>query len=304
MDPKKLRYFVVTAAEGSLHRASTKLHIAQPALSRHIRSLEHEVGTSLFIRSAQGVTLSAAGEVLLADAKRLLPQIELAKETARRAGLGQFGVLRVGFTTVAAGMRFAISAFAAAARKNPDVDYRLSLITSEAQVDALQRGDIDVGLLYRRAPLPANMRYRDLRVDKHVVAVPSGHRLTRLRKVKLADLEGERLLFMSRSTWPATYNELMAACVRGGLSPNIVLELPGESEGMAMNLVAEGFVLAIFNRAMSIYPSPDGVTFLTVEDLNIALHLAVMWNSDRENAAIHGFVDLLIEHMNRTKCTN
>lgn len=298
MDLRKLRYFAVTAAEGSFHQASGKLHIAQPALSRQIRDLEAEIGGNLFVRSSQGVTLTPAGEILLADVQRLLPQIELAKETAKRAVMGQFGVLKIGLTTVVGGMRFAISAFAAARRLNPDVDYRLSLITSDNQVAALQRGDIDVGLLYRREPLAENMSYRDLRVDHYVLAVPSDHRLTRLEKVKLADLEGEKLLVMSRATRPITYDELMAACLKGGLSPNIALELHGEGEGITMNLVAEGLMLAFFNREMSIAPAPDGVTFLRIEDLDIKLTLAAMWCADRESGAAHDFIDLVVEHMN------
>lgn len=299
MDFKKLRYFSVTAAEGSFHRASALLHVAQPALSRQIRDLEEEIGTSLFLRSSKGVRLSPAGEVLLAEVERLLPQIDLARETARRAGMGQFGVLRVGFTTIVACMRFATSAFAAACERNQGVNYRLSIVPSDDQVAALQRGDIDVGLLYRRLPLPENMRYRDLRVDKYSILVPTGHRLTRLPRVTLADIQGEPILFMSRATRPATYDELMAACLKGGLSPNIAFELPGEGEGITMNLVAEGLAIAFFNRAMCIYAPPAGVTFLDVADLDIPLHLAAMWNAVRETGAIGEFVDLVIEHMNR-----
>ena len=146
-----------------------KLCIAQPALSRQMRDLEDEVGAKLFVRSSQGVTLSPAGEILLAEVERLLPQIELAKETARRAGQGQFGVLRIGLTTAVAEMRFAISAIAEAGRQTPDVDYRLSVVTSDHQVPALERGDLDLGLHYRRMPLPANMKYRDLLVDTYVL---------------------------------------------------------------------------------------------------------------------------------------
>lgn len=297
MDLKKLRYFAVTAAEGSFHRASAKLHIAQPALSRQIRDLEDEIGASLFVRSSQGVTLSPAGEVLLVEVQRLLPQIELAKDTAKRAAMGQFGVLRIGLTTVVAELRFAISAVAEAGRRNPGVDYRLSVVTSDHQLPALQRGDLDVGLLYRRAPLPANMRYRDLRIDHYVLAVPEGHRLTRLRKVKLIDLDDEKLIFVSRATRPVTYDELMTACLKGGLSPRIFLELEGE--GIMLNMVAEGMALGFFNCSMSARHPTEGVTFLTIADLDIPLKLAAMWSTDRESKAIDDFVDLVIEHMNR-----
>lgn len=299
MDLKKLRNFAVTAAEGSFHRGAAKLHIAQPALSRQIRDLEQDIGTELFVRSSQGVTLSPAGKVLLAEVDRLLPQIELAKDMAMRAGMGQFGVLRIGLSSAAARMRFLISAFAAAGRRNPDVTYQLRLVTSDDQLAAMRRDDIDVGLLYRRGPLPANVRYRDLRVDRYVLVVPDGHRLTKLRKVRLADLEDEKFIFMARSTRPITYDELMTACLKGGLSPQIGLELHGESEGITMNLVAEGLMLAFYNSAMSARCSADGVTFLTVEDLDINLNLAAMWTTERESNAVHDFVDLVVEHMER-----
>lgn len=301
MDFKKLRYFAVTAAEGSFHRASVKLNIAQPALSRQIRDLEEEIGTNLFVRSSRGVSLSPTGAVLHAEVERLLPQIELARDTARRAALGQFGVLRIGFTIVVAGMRFAVSAFAAAVRNNPDVDYRLSVVTSDDQPAALARGDIDVGLLYRRAPLPAHLKYRDLRVDRYVLAVPQDHRFTKMPKVRLADLQDEKLLFMSRSSLPVTYDELMTACLKGGLSPKIALELPGNSEGITMNLVAEGLMLAFFNRAMSVNAAPEGVAFVDVEDLDITLNLSAMWNGQRESKATLNFVELVAEHMRRDK---
>jgi len=297
MNLKKLRYFSVTAAEGSFHRASAKLHVAQPALSRQIRDLEEEIGASLFVRSSRGVSLSPAGEVLLAEVERLLPQIEQAKEMARRAAIGQFGVLRIGLTTVVAEMRFVISAVADARRFHPEVDYRLSVVTSDHQLPALQRGDLDIGLLYRRDPLPANMKYCDLRVDNYVLAVPEGHRLTRLPRVRLVDLEDEPLIFVSRAARPITYDELMTACLKGGLSPRILLEL--ESVETMVNMVAEGMALAFFNGPMSARRPVEGVSYLTIDDLDIALNLAAMWNADRQSKAIDNFVDLVIEHMGR-----
>ncbi len=299
MELKKLRYFAVAAAEGSFHRASAKLHVAQPALSRQIRDLEEEIGTALFVRSSQGVSLSPAGEVFLAEVSRLLPQIDMAGETAKRAGMGQFGVLRVGVTTVVAGMRFVISAFAAAVRQKPEVDHRLELIASDHQVPYLQRGDLDVGLLYRRSPLASHMKFRDLRVDHYALMVPQGHRLTKLPRVRLADLQDEKLLFMSRASHPVTYDELLTACLKGGLSPDIAYELPGDGEGIATNMVAEGLALAFVNRSMSMAQASSDVAFVTIADLDITLKLAAMWHADRESQAIHDFVDLVVDHMAR-----
>jgi DNA-binding transcriptional LysR family regulator len=78
VDFEKLRHFAVTAAEGSFHRASIKRCIALPALSRQIRDFAYDIGATLFPRTLQGVKLSRAGELLLAEVEGQLPQIELA----------------------------------------------------------------------------------------------------------------------------------------------------------------------------------------------------------------------------------
>jgi DNA-binding transcriptional LysR family regulator len=295
MELRRLRYFAVAAAEGSFHRASARLHIAQPALSRQIRDLEDELGVTLFARSAKGVKLSPAGEVLLAQVERLLPQIELAKSQTKRAAMGQFGLVRIGFTSAVAELRFAIAAFAEARKTMPDVDFRLSLIDSDRQLDALSAGEIDLGILYRRGPLPSTMRYRDLRTDRYKLAMPKGHRLSGKSSVKLIDLRDEDLIFPSRTLQPITYNEMMAACLNGDLVPRIVLEV--NSVMVSMNIVAEGIALTFVNSSIEKSRTTDDVVFCPIEDLDIPLQLAAMWERKRETPATLHFTDLLVQHM-------
>lgn len=295
MELRRLRYFAVAAIEGSFHRASARLHIAQPALSRQIRDLEEELEVVLFVRSAQGVTLSPAGRVLLAEVERLLPQVELAKTRTRRAAMGQFGLLRIGFTPLAAELRFTIAAFAQARRTNPDVDFRLSLVDSDRQVEALVSGEIDVGLLYRRSPHPPGMAFQDLRTDTYSLVVPSGHPFASRRGLRLAELSEEDIIFVSKSLRPVTYNELMTACLRGGLSPRVILEV--NSEAALLNMVAEGIAVGFTNSSLEQRRPRDGVVFVTLDDLDIQLQLAAIWERNRETPAILLFVDLLVQHL-------
>ena len=78
MELRHLRYFLAVGEEQHYGRAARRLHVAQPALSRQIQNLEEEVGFKLFERLPRGVRLSAAGQLFLEDARRILQEVNEA----------------------------------------------------------------------------------------------------------------------------------------------------------------------------------------------------------------------------------
>ena len=82
----QIRYFVAVAEEGNVGRAAERLHVAQPPVSRQIRSLEDEIGTPLFVRTPRGMQLLPSGEAFLDRARRILSAVDEAGEAARAAG--------------------------------------------------------------------------------------------------------------------------------------------------------------------------------------------------------------------------
>ena len=80
MELKELRNFMRVARAGSVSRAAQELRLAQPALSRQIKKLEHELGVSLFARHGRGVRLSVAGSLLLERAEAIVHLVHQTSE--------------------------------------------------------------------------------------------------------------------------------------------------------------------------------------------------------------------------------
>ena len=94
---RQLNHFIAVAEAGSYRAAAERIFIAQPALSISIKKLEQALELSLFERGPRGVTLTTAGEAFLKEARQCIQHAEKARETARFAALGEWGVVRLGF---------------------------------------------------------------------------------------------------------------------------------------------------------------------------------------------------------------
>ena len=96
LDLRPLRYFVCVAEEKSLTKAAERLHVAQPALSRQMQKLEAALATELFIRSARGVELTKAGDILLSRAYLIFNQIQQTVNDVTSQADRPQGVVTVG----------------------------------------------------------------------------------------------------------------------------------------------------------------------------------------------------------------
>ena len=146
MELRHLRYFVAVGEEQHYGRASRRLRVAQPALSRQIQDLEEEVGFKLFERLPRGVKLSAAGEAFLKDARRILQEASEAVVRAARVARGQSGTLRLGFPENASWGGVVPDSIRRFREQQPDAVLQLQPAASLEQLEAIQSGRLDAGV--------------------------------------------------------------------------------------------------------------------------------------------------------------
>lgn len=219
MEMRQLRYFVAVAEELHFGHAAQRLHIAQPALSRQIQTLEKELMVQLLFRNRRRVQITAAGQVFLDHARLVLARAEDAVLAAQRAGGGVSGSLNLGFVGSATYdvLPGALRAFREVA---PHVELVLSEMTVHAQLEALNEKRIDIGLL-RLPARTAGLVFRRISRERLYVALPSPHRLAQLPAVRLASLAGEAFVLYPDYPQPSWTEFVIGLCQQAGFHPTI-----------------------------------------------------------------------------------
>ncbi|MDR2788260.1 MAG: LysR family transcriptional regulator [Candidatus Accumulibacter sp.] len=192
MDVRRLKYFIVTAEERSISRAAERLHITQPPLTRHIQSMEEELGVLLFNRTSWGVELTQAGMALLKHAHNIGAHIELAIEQVRRVAAGQAGRIDIGVfgSAMISIVPRLLRIFSSA---QPDVKIVLHNMPKERQINALHQGRI-LAVFDRYLPEFPNIRSERVCREPIWVAVHRDNPLAALTRISLDDLRGEPLI--------------------------------------------------------------------------------------------------------------
>ncbi len=245
LELRLLRYFVAVAETEHLGRAAVRLHVSASPLSRQIRQLEESLGLELFARERQRLRLTKAGAWFLERAQRLLGQSAAVEEEAARYARGEEGSLRIGFVSSAMWTELlprAIQRFRAA---RPEVTLQLSAARSPAQLIALRRGELDLGIVHV-PPTDDALTSVTIAREPLCLAVPPKHPLarprSRKRPVAPADLEGEPFIALG-ARGSREHAGLLALFSRIGLAPEVPVH--ASDQGTQLRFVAAGLGMAL-----------------------------------------------------------
>jgi DNA-binding transcriptional LysR family regulator len=239
----RLKVLKEVAYRGSISATAEALSYTQSAISQQIATLEAETGMTLLERHPRGVSLTAAGQMLVGHAEGILAGLEAAE-----AALSEIAGLRGGRLRVAsfptAGATLMPQAIATFRSSYPGVELTLTEGEPEQIAPRLRAGELDLALLFEFAgetALQEDATRAGLLEDPMYLALPGEHPLAGKGKLRLEDLREEAWVQTSRSSPCARH--VVRSCHAAGFEPNVSFE--SDDYQTVQGLVAAGVGVAL-----------------------------------------------------------
>ncbi|GAA4566207.1 LysR family transcriptional regulator [Planotetraspora kaengkrachanensis] len=296
MELRHLEYFVAVAEELNFTRAARRLHVVQSGVSAAIRSLEREMGVTLFDRTSQRVVLSDAGAALLPEARATLDAARAAREAVQAVGQGLRGTVNIGSMTSVhvVDLPGLLGRFR---QEHPGVTIRIRVAPSGSAglAQALVSGELDVAFLSLPGPPPTGVALRRLAVVPLVLVVRADHPLAGERSVPLARIVNEEFI-----DFPPGYGNRAVvdrAFAAAGAERRVTAEVHDIATGAAF--VRHGLGVAFLPEFA--VPDTRDIAALSVSDVTLTWSLSVATVSTRRpNAAVRALLDLVDQHVSDT----
>jgi DNA-binding transcriptional LysR family regulator len=285
MDLRHLRAFVAVAEEGTFTKAARRLHISQPPLSKQVRALERELGTTLFVRHRDGIELTRDGAVLLERAQVALTAFGEFEDFTRTV-TSRARPLRVG---IGWGLWEAVERIRSHhVKRFPDVRIDAEDLCTDGS--SAQDRRIDVAVV-RRLVDEASYESEPLFEEEFVALIAESHPLASRPSVRLSELASGRLLMYDRCLGPGVYDKTFALLQAAGLRPQVVSGQPPPYAQAAMMLVAsgQGYYLGIASPFTQSHRA-SGVAVVPLDEPNARLGVRIAWKKSESTRAVKEFV--------------
>jgi DNA-binding transcriptional LysR family regulator len=286
MEDRELRSFLILAEQLHFGRSASLLHISQPALSKQIKGLERKIGGPLLVRNRRDVRLTAVGELLYNEARRIVRDLDALFDTVQAASRGEAGRLRI-----AAGIATIHSLLPPALRKFRDAYPRVAIqvgdMSTPSQINALLTGEIEVGFL--RLPVGGPpLVVRKVLQEQLTIAAFSDFR----GALTLPGISQQAFIMIAREVSTTYYDHCIQLCGSAGFSPKVVQE--ARDMFTLLNLVRAGIGVALVPRSAR-QMRVSGVRFSDIRGREAEWDVGVGWNKLHESAVVRNFVQICLQ---------
>jgi DNA-binding transcriptional LysR family regulator len=291
MELRHLQYFVALAEELHFTRAARRLRMAQPPLTRQIQALEGELGVRLLERNKRRVELTAAGQVFLEGARRVLEQADQTVTATQRAGRGETGRLGVGF--VGSATYGSLPEILRVFRRGfADVELVLHELGSTAQREAVMEGRLNLGFIRpaREELAEPGLVETVVQRDRLMMALPVQHELARLSEVPLGAIAREPFILFPRETRPSYGDLVLDACAKAGFAPRVA-QYTQELQ-TAISLVAAGIGVTLVPASV-LSMRRANVVFKPIAEPTPVSRLIAIHRKDDASPVLRSFLEVI-----------
>lgn len=288
MELRHLRYFVTVAEELNVSRASARLRISQPAVSRQLRDLEEELGVELFRREKTGLKLTPAGETFLAHARDLLRRSADAVKDMAGFNASAKKTLAVGYIAPVLSS-ILTSALRRFAQAHSEVEVALRELPPAEQLKQLRDGKIDLALIGN--PCPEAEQEFAVTVLKRIpfqAVLADNHLLALRKRIELSKLESEPFIGFAEDKFPGRNATICAACQTAGFTPRFRQQV--ETLTALLATVAAGKGVTLAPAEVSQLPHPNAVFVSLAPPVPSVISAAAQRKDDR-NSLVKALLD-------------
>jgi DNA-binding transcriptional LysR family regulator len=244
MELRHLRYFVAVAEALNFTKAATRLHLAQPALSRQVADLEDELGVDLLRRTSHGVVLTEEGKLFLEEARGILKRTDESVTKVRALARGEFGELQVGYVPPL-DLHILPRALAEFQKTTPGVKVVLHDLGTDELCHELRNGKLHLALMMQPSEeLTTGIEFEEIGRYPFFVAMASGHPLTKMKAISLEILAKQPLVVLDRKK-NSEFHRILKR-VFAPLRPNIASE--SDSVNSLITEVGAGKCVAVVSQ--------------------------------------------------------
>lgn len=293
MTQKQLEIFIAVAESLNFTKAARKLYLSQTTVTFQIKALEELLGVPLFVRNSRNVLLTPAGKIFYLSAKKILRSMEEAIVNAHEAARGYSGILSLGFASGVGNTIFSdiicdfIKAF-------PEIDVKYSSSYPGCLSKRMNDDIYDVVI----SPLVGTWETEEY--EKYPVtafslsaAFHKNHRFAEIKKLKLSDFEGEKLIYVAPETEDLDFMQYFMTLLENNSIKVQIVARTDDIETISLMLNAQ--------KAVTILPEPLVYRFygetqlLTVpmsEEVE-RMQFWAIWKKENTNPALYNFVEYL-----------
>ncbi|MFH6995344.1 LysR family transcriptional regulator [Flavobacterium sp. FlaQc-48] len=294
MELRHLKYFLAVAEELNFTKAAEKLFISQPPLSRQIIELEEEIQARLFIRNNKKVELTEAGKYFEKEVRELFQHLERISVKTKKFAENVSGEFRIAYIS---SIYSSVISDLIKHLKNqfPYVNFKLFEVSTTKQIDALEQGKIDLGII--RSPIKSpkiksQLWFRD------GFSVVYNKNATQINSEKeIPNLKDETFVFFNKDYAPHYHEVLLELCAFYGFTPKVVHE--SNNINSIVQLVKNGLGISIVPSNIAKNNQDSQIGFIELKKVNLFTDVSLITSKEDNSEITKSAVEFLLHFSNK-----